>query len=387
MSRSRAAEAWLIHRGGGERSKPAALTLGEIQFTGPDEGKVIVEPLYGCWEANMSHAIDRRPVDICDQRGEDHAVLGNSGVVRAVEVGAGVEDVRPGENYLFFGTGVPDEFGYMRLAHAYDAPGTVGMLARQAPVPARNLFAIPPGSTASLAQWAAFSLRYMTAWSNWNVAYACFRTQLSEEDLPEPHVWGWGGGSTLAELELAKLQGCQATMVSGNDHNLARIQASGIEVVDRRDFPDLAFDAARYADDAGYRASYQDSEKRFLAVVNERTEGRGVQIFVDYIGLPTLRATQKALGRLGVITTAGWKHGMDTPTNRAIECIARHIHVYTHYARFSDVEPAMAFAEEHGWMPQIDDRDIYDFADVPRLVEEYAAGATGYFPIYRVNAI
>ncbi|MCB0986979.1 MAG: zinc-binding dehydrogenase [Microthrixaceae bacterium] len=334
----------------------------------------------------MSHAIDRRPVDVCAQRGEDHAVLGNSGVVRAVEVGSGVENIRPGDHYLFFGTGVADDFGYMRLAHAYDAPGTVGMLARQTLVPARNLFPIASDSKATLPQWAAFSLRYMTAWSNWNVALGCFRTQLSESDLPAPHVWGWGGGSTLAELELAKLQGCRATMVSGNEQNLKHIAASGIETVDRREFPNLTYDADRYGVDHEYRQSFKESEKRFLTMVKERTDGLGVQIFIDYIGLPTLRVTQKALGRCGVIATAGWKHGMDEPTNRAMECIARHIHVYTHYARFSEVLPAMDFAERNNWLPRVDESEIYDFDEIPRLVADYAAGQTSYYPIYRVNA-
>jgi len=87
-----------------------------------------------------------------------------------------------------------------------------------------------------------------------------------------------------------------------------------------------------------------------------------------------------------VIATAGWKHGMDEPTNRAMECIARHIHVYTHYARFSEVLPAMDFAERNNWLPRVDESEIYDFDEIPRLVADYAAGQTSYYPIYRVNA-
>lgn len=379
-------DAWVIHRrADGEQG---AATLGREPFPVGQVGAndVLVEPVYGCWEANMAHALERRPVDVCAQRDEERVVLGNSGVVRAVDVGRDVAGVEPGELYMFFSTGVADAFGYMELAYAYDAPGTVGLLARRTVVPGRNLFAIPRGSTASPMQWAAFSLRYMTAWSNWQVAYRCFRTQLSEEDVPEPHVWGWGGGSTLAELELAQRFGCRAVMLSGSDDNLERIRAAGVEAVDRRLFPDLAYDPDRYGADPDYRARYLASERDFLALVEERTEGQGVHIFVDYIGLATLRATRKALSRLGVVTTAGWKHGMETPTNRAMECIARHIHVHTHYARFSEVEPAMAFAVDNGWMPQIDDERIYGYDEVPELAADYAAARTGYFPIYEVNA-
>lgn len=379
-------EAWVIERGRGDPRQRAELSLQSFPVSEPGPSEVLVEPLYGCWEGNMAHAVERRPIDICAFRDEDRVVLGNSGVVRAVSVGQDVVGIEAGQELMFISTGVTDEFGYMELAYAYDAPGTVGLLARRVVVPARNLFAIPSGSTATLEQWAAFSLRYLTAWSNWQVAYACFRTQLSVADVPSPHVWGWGGGSTLAELELARHHGCRSTMLSASDENLVRIRAAGVDAIDRRAFGDLDHDPVRYSSDPAYRSAYQDAERRFLSVVADRTAGRGVDIFVDYIGLPTMRATQKALGRLGVVTTAGWKHGMDTSTNRAIECIARHIHVHTHYVRLAEVGPAMAFAVANDWMPRVAPDDIYDFEQVSTLADDYAAGRTGYFPVYRINA-
>lgn len=376
-------DAWILDEGAGDG--PGALRRDVFALAAPDVDAVLVEPLYGSWEGNMAHAVRREPIDVCRARGERAVVLGNAGVVRVVEPGPGVEDLAAGTPCLFFSCGVPDEHGYMVLAHAYDAPGTVGLLAQRTTVPRRNLFPIPEGTRFSLPQWAAFSLRYMTAWSNWHVAHSCYRSQLSAEDDPRPHVWGWGGGCTLAELELARLQGCRPAMLSGSPANLARIEACGVTPIDRREFPDLAFDERRYRSDDDYRAAYLRSETRFLETVDKHTDGRGVAIFIDYIGAPVARATQKALGRLGVLSTAGWKHGMATPMNRAMECIARHIHVHTHYARFAEAGPAMAFAEEHGWMPSIDPDDVYPFDEVPQLVADYDAGRTGYFPLFEVN--
>lgn len=302
-----------------------------------------------------------------------------------MRVGSDVVDLAEGDVCTLFGVGVPDRFGYMLLAHAYDAPSTVGMLARRCRVPAANLIRIPPGTRHRLEQWAAFSLRYVTAWSNWNVAYGSFRTQLSREELPAPHVWGWGGGSTIAELELALAHGCRPTMLSGTPANIDYIQSRGLSVVDRSAFPDLSFDAKRYATEEDYRRRYLRSERDFLNCVAERTDGEGVSIFVDYIGSPLNRVTMKALARMGVLTTAGWKEGMTTTLNRAIESIARHIHVHTHYARRAEAVAAVQYAEETGWLPAIDEGLTYAFDDIPRLIADYSLGKTGYFPIYQVN--
>ena len=44
------------------------------------------------------------------------------------------------------------------------------------------------------------------------------------------------------------------------------------------------------------------------------------------------------------------------------------------------------FAERNNWLPRVDESEIYDFDEIPRLVADYAAGQTSYYPIYRVNA-
>jgi NADPH:quinone reductase-like Zn-dependent oxidoreductase len=377
-------DAWVLEEGAGD-DEVGVLRREEILLPPIDGHEVLVEPLYGSWEGNMAHAVRRKPIDICRARNEPKVVIGNAGVVRVLAVGREVEGIAAEDCCMFFSAGVTDEHGYMVLAHAYDAPGTIGLLAKRTKVHARNLVPIPAGSRFSLEQWAAFSLRYMTAWSNWRVAYTCFRSQLNEDDVPIPHVWGWGGGCTLAELELARINGCEVAMLSGSAHHLDTIEGRGVTAIDRRDFPNLDFDERRYHADESYRTAYLESESRFLATVGEHTDDKGVSIFIDYIGGPVVRATQKALGRLGVVSTAGWKHGMVTPMNRAMECIARHIHVHTHYARISEAAPAMAFAEATGWMPDVAASKVYSFDEIPQLVADYDAGRTDYFPVYAVN--
>jgi len=262
----------------------------------------------------------------------------------------------------------------------------VGLLAKSSKAPGAVLTKLPENSRFSLRQWAAFSLRYPTAWSNFRVALGALRLQLSELDLPTPRVWGWGGGTTLAELDLARRFGCDVTMLSGSDAHLRQIESLGIRAVDRRRFGNLVLDEARYAADAEYKGAYQRAEGAFLKLVHEVTQGEGVSIFLDYIGAPVARATLKSLARQGVIASAGWKLGMGLHVNRAVECIARHTHVHTHYARHAEHAVALAFASRTGWLPEVEPEAVYDWEDMPRLAADFAAGRIGsYFPVYRVN--
>jgi NADPH:quinone reductase-like Zn-dependent oxidoreductase len=384
-------DAWVLHEGpsNGEAKKggPAELKLETYSFPDLTDQEVLAEPLYGCWEGNMTHAVERSPVDICRQRREDKVVIGNAGVVRVLKTGAAVKGVKEGDVCLVFCNGVWDQRGYPKKIFGYDAPGTVGLLARRTKLHERQLIPIPTATRHSLTQWAAFSLRYITAWANWKLAYGCWRLQASQEDQPAPFVWGWGGGVTLAELMLARFSGCRVAMISSIDERLEMLAKMGITPIDRRQFGRLHFDQDDYRLNAKSRKAYLEAEEIFLEVVRQKTLGLGVSVFIDFIGLPVFRATVKALARPGVITTAGWKEGMNLSTVRAIECMNWHIHVYTHYARYQDGLEAVQFAEENGWLPSIDS-EIFSWDSIPRLAEGHASRKLSmYFPVFQVNPL
>lgn len=378
-------QGWFLHVAAPELiGQRGALVLENFELPEIAADEVLAQPVYGCWEGNMEHSVSRRPIDICRMRGEERVIIGNAGVVRIEAVGSHVRSLTPGQHAILFPSSVVDRFGYPERMLAYDAPGTMGCLATWIKLKERELVPVPANTRHSLAQWAAFSVRYVTAWSNWELALGTFRLLVSAEDLANPHVWGWGGGTTLAQLELARRQGCRVVMISGNDTHIQEIQAAGITALDRRRFPELMFDERRYAEDSAYRPAYAESEQRFLREVASRTEGEYVHIFVDYVGSPLFRAAVKSLSREGVITTAGWKEGMNIKYVRSVECIGRHQFIHTHYARQSQALAAVAYAEAHGWMPAIDGR-IYGFHEIPELADNFRRGKCGYFPVYSVN--
>jgi NADPH:quinone reductase-like Zn-dependent oxidoreductase len=378
-------DAWVIYRGDGSSARPATLEREEFTFDDISDEEVLAAPLYGCWEGNMSHALERKPIDICHQRNEERVVIGNAGVVQILKCGRQVTTVKEGDTALLFCNGKWDKFGYPMKILGYDAEGSIGLMARMTKLHQFQVIPLPKNTRFSPQQWAAFSLRYITAWSNWYLAYNTWRIQMTEEDCPAPHVWGWGGGVSYAELALAKFSGCRVAMLSASDERLCEFKRMGIIPIDRRQFPALEFDEQRYQIEPEYKKAYRKSEQDFLAVVHGLTDGLGVSIFIDYVGSPVIRATLKALARQGVLTTAGWKHGMTVTTYRAIECISRHQHVHTHYARYPQGRAAVRFAEETGWMPQLDGQREYTFDEIPDLALDYAEGRCSYFPIYKIN--
>ncbi len=377
------ADAWVLHAGESKEPVRAQLVRETIEFPALKDNEVLAEPLYGCWEGNMGHALSRKPVDICRQRKEPKVVIGNAGVVRIKEVGKKVSSVEPGQTAIIFCTGVADRWGYPEKILAYDAPGTMGCLSSLMKLTDRQLIPLPENTRHSAVRWAAFSLRYITAWSNWELAYGVFRLLVPQQEYQSPNVWGWGGGVTLAELDLARRHGCRTVMLTSRSH-IAAIDRTGITTVDRRKFGQIDYDSERYKNDSDFRDRYRHAEKAFVEEVQRRTHGEGVQIFLDYVGSPVYRATLKALSREGVIATAGWKEGMEIWHLRAIECIERHQHIYTHYARLEQGIQAVAYAEKNDWLPDPDEK-VYGFDEVPLLAEAYDAGQTGYFPCFSIN--
>jgi NADPH:quinone reductase-like Zn-dependent oxidoreductase len=200
-------------------------------------------------------------------------------------------------------------------------------------------------------------------------------------------VWGWGGGVALAELQLARDHGCHAAMLTSFCERAEQLAEMNIRAVDRRPFQELSYDPKRYKEDAEYRALYQEAETTFLDAVHAITGGSGASIFVDLIGLPVFRATLKALARPGVVTTSGWKLGMDLPMVRALECMNWHVHVHTHYARYEEGVEAVEYAEQQGWVPP-EEAAPWPWHCIDALGREHAGGRiASWFPLYQVNPI
>ncbi len=379
-------QAWVLPVGQGPHPGPGQLELGEVCFDALAPHEVLVEPLLVGWDSDAQHALERQP-DVTHVRGEP-VVLGSSGIVRVLEPGPGVSSLRAGQICLLQGNYRPDRFGYMQDGgeFGFDARGTVGLLARRTKIRQSSLVPLPRNTRHSLAQWAAFGTRYVTAWANWRVAHATWRLQVSEQDQVVPHVWGWSVDTAFAELTLAQRHGARAVIIASQPAHLALADRHGLMHVDCRRFPDIEFDERRTGE-RDYERRYHVSEQVFLQMVGEVTQGLGVSIFVDHVGAPLVRAALAALAREGVLTSAGGRERTRVAVTRAHECLQRHQHVHTHYARLDEVRAAMEFGERTGWMPPVGrDHRPWAFAEVPELLAAWNAHEVDtYFPLVQVN--
>jgi NADPH:quinone reductase-like Zn-dependent oxidoreductase len=298
--------AWIICENNMTEDGKFILKKDTISFEDISEKEVLIEPIFGCWEGNMMHALEGKPVNVCRKRRESKVVLGNSGVVRAIKTGSKVTGVKKGDMCVFLPYGPSNRFGYLDKAFGfgYDEPGSIGMLAKQTKVFENQLAPVPKSSKISLRQWPMISVRFSSGWSNWEVAFKCLEAQVSREEYPSPYVFGWGGGVALSELLLAKEQGFTVAMTASCDKRLEFIKKLGIIPIDRRQFADLSYDPEKYDSDREYRKRYFAALKNFRSIVNEITGGEGVSIFIENIGLPVYPATMRVLSRPGVIATS-----------------------------------------------------------------------------------
>ena len=376
--------AWLLRRGDtGHPRKPGILELADIELARSSDEQILVETIYGSWEGNMSHAILRDPIDVCRRLGQEWIVLGNSGVVRVLS--SRTEPGYPSEGTIcaFAPIGKQDPYGYVRTVCAYDEPGTMGTLAERFYVNASQLVPLPDEKVVPLVRWASFPVRYTSAWSNWRVALGAWRLQMPSVPTEQTHVWAWGGGVAFAELELARSIGCKTVMFHSGKERGTIIRAAGITPVDREQF--AALTTAIPANRKGL-ADYFKSERTFLNLVDELTNGRRVSIFIDNIGGPVVPPTLRALGRQGVIASSGWKRGLALEYNRAVECIERHIFVHTHASPLQEGLDAMQYALETGWLPP-QPQTVYAWDEIPKMVEAYDAGhIVEYFPTFATAA-
>ncbi len=200
-----------------------------------------------------------------------------AGVVDAV--GAGVEEVAPGDRVLlqpglycnaceFCRAGEQSLCVRYRILGEH-APGT---FAEKVVVPARNVFPIP--ARLSFEQAAAFPLVYQTAW---RMIVGRGAVRPGQTVL----IHGAGGGVAGAAVQVALLAGARVFATTSGEEKAALLREAGAErVIDYRQ---------------------EDVAKAIRAA----TEKRGVDVVVDSVGEKTWMSSLQAVARGGRIVTCG----------------------------------------------------------------------------------
>jgi NADPH:quinone reductase-like Zn-dependent oxidoreductase len=206
-------------------------------------------------------------------------IMGSDGAGTVVQVGSGVEGIRPGDRVMInptFSCGICPWClqGEESLCREVQVLGEhrPGAAAELLALPAENLARVPPSMPWS--QAAAFSLATLTAW---RMLTTRGRVQSGETVL----IWGIGGGVALAALHIARLLGARTIVTSGSDSK-------------------LEFALRQGADSAlNHRTADIVKEVRTL------TGGHGADVIIDSAGQESWPASLRALRRGGRLLICG----------------------------------------------------------------------------------
>jgi NADPH:quinone reductase-like Zn-dependent oxidoreductase len=206
-------------------------------------------------------------------------VVGSDGAGTVLQVGAAVQQFRPGDRVMINPTLVCGQCpacsaGEDALCSSLRVLGEhcPGTLAEYIALPAENLAAVPRSMTWPEA--AAFSLASLTAW---RMLTTRARVQAGETVL----IWGIGGGVALAALQIARLLGARTIVTSGAEAKLDAARALGADAVLNHHSADI------------------------VAEVRKLTGGRGADVVVDTVGEQSWPQSLRALRRGGRLVTCG----------------------------------------------------------------------------------
>jgi NADPH:quinone reductase-like Zn-dependent oxidoreductase len=221
----------------------------------------------------------------------------------------------------------------------YDVLGyrSAGGYAELVTVPVQNLVTIP--DAIGFVEAAAFPLAFLTAWH-----MLITRAQLrAGEDVL---VLGAGSGVGQAAIQIASRHGARVFATAGTDEKLARARQLGARDVVNHTTEDLP------------------------GRIREFTNGRGVDIVVEHVGIATWERSLKSLARGGRLVTCGATTGHDAQIDLRV-LFARQISLLGSYmGRKGELMRAAQFFFAGELQPVVDKTfPLADAADAHRRLE------------------
>jgi NADPH:quinone reductase-like Zn-dependent oxidoreductase len=348
------------------------LDIADIEIPALKDDEVLVECMYGCWEGNMQHELSASPIDIYKIRNERKMVLGNAGVVRVLKTGKYANEFLEGDICIVFCGSVINKFDFPTKIFAYDESESIGLLSKRTKINKLQLIKLE-GNSYDISQWAGFSLRYITAWSNWKAANKVFESLI---DSSPKHVLVWGGGVSIAQAQLANLFNIPATIISSSKNRCKSLDLKKINFISRLEFLEL------FEQNSVDEYLKLQKKRKLVDIIYKLSNGLGASIIFDHIGGRAFELSKALLSKNGIISTCGWKDSLHTYYKRPIPCLNRQSYVHTFYANYNEGLEAIKFATKFSWLPEKADY-IYSWDEIPKLSKLYAENKLNtYFPVF-----
>jgi NADPH:quinone reductase-like Zn-dependent oxidoreductase len=255
-------------------------------------------------------------------------ILGNDVVGVALQVGAAVRHVKPGDKVLVLptlscGTCAACLAGDDNLCRDHDVLGRQrnGGYAERVSVPGVNCLPYP--ENLAWEQAAAVPLVFLTAW-HMLVGRAGVRP--GEDVL----VIGAGGGVGSAAVQVAKLHGARVIATAGSEAKMERAKALGADHV------------------LNHRTQDIGAEVRAL------TGKRGVDVVVEHVGTAVWEHAMVALARNGRLVTCGATTGPKVSLD-VNQLFGRHLTLLgSRVGRRAELHEALRFVREGKLKPVVD---------------------------------
>jgi NADPH:quinone reductase-like Zn-dependent oxidoreductase len=254
---------------------PASLQIGERPRVDPAEGEVRIRlrnMALNHLDVFITRGLPKRPLP---------AILGSDGAGVVDAVGAGVTNVKPGDEVVLYPIVSCGHCAACEAGQEVHCPQmailgehTDGTLQEQLVVPARICHPRPPHL--SFEETAALPLAWLTAWR-----LLFTRGQLQSGDWVV--LVGIGGGVATACLLLAKAHGLHVIATSRDETKRQRALELGADAA----FPSESFSKS----------------------VQQATGGAGARAVVDTVGPATFDESLRSLAREGMILTVGATSG------------------------------------------------------------------------------
>lgn len=310
------------------------LRLGEVQDPQPGQGHVLLQVKYAA--LNPADAFLARKMYPANPP-LPH-ILGRDGIGEVIAVGAGVENVRPGETV-----------GILRCEVGVEVWGT---LAEKVVVPAESVIRIPPGW--SFEEMAGAPLVVLTAWQA--------LTQWSDPPAPPSTesvllVTGASGGVGVATVLLGKSMNLMVVALSRNAEKRAKLKELGADFV------------------------FDPMDNDFIKAVTAALRPRKVDLVVDNVGGELLPQVIALLGYGGRISIVG-RSGGPVPEFNTSTLLFRRLRMggvsvgdYTAQEAHAAWENLVSRLDAMGKRPQVD--TIVPFEEVKRGFARLAEGPMG----------
>lgn len=277
-------------------------------------------------------------------------ILGHEGAGVVLEVGPAVEDLRPGDRVVHL------QFPYCGTCEACrsgrtNACGSIreivgearnGCYAEQVVLPARIVAKTPDGIPAEKAAVAACAL---------GTAYHALRMYDFDPQGKKIALTGAGGGVGMHAIQIAKLLGARVIAVTTSEGKAEAIRAAGADDV-------------VIAPDRVYRKE-----------IGNLTKGRGVDLFLEIVGAPTLEQSLLSVRRGGRVVVVGNPEGCACQFNPALLILRGELLLYgTLGVTMPELKEVLRLIASGKLTPLVD--EVAPLEELPRLMQRMERRST-----------